>query len=180
MNSLQYTFLSNTFTQLYGVPASTVIKSLPANAGDMGSISGLGRSPRVGNGNPLQWSCLETSMDRGAWRAAVHGVAKSWTWLRDWTELSWAGNHASISLLSFIVSHSVTWCPEWQLVPQKGLDTDHVAWEVCFPQTCFIVRGRGHELAREQEGTNQRTRKEVLLPFQWLSPLLLSKQQKRF
>ena len=57
------------------------------NAGDLGSIPGLGRSPRGGHGNPLQYSCLENSMDWGAWWATVHGVAKSWTWLRDFTSL---------------------------------------------------------------------------------------------
>ena len=59
-----------------------MVKNLPANAGDagdMGSTPGLGRSPQVGNGKPLQYSCLENSMDRGGWRATVHGVAKSWT-----------------------------------------------------------------------------------------------------
>ena len=45
----------------------------------MGLIPGSGRSPGEGNGNPLQYSCLENPMDRGAWWAAVHGVAKSWT-----------------------------------------------------------------------------------------------------
>jgi len=57
-----------------------VVKNLPANAGDTrakGSIPGSGRSPGIGNGNPLQYSCLENSMDRGAWQATVHGVAKS-------------------------------------------------------------------------------------------------------
>ena len=47
-------------------------------AGDMGSIPGSGRSPGVGHGNPLQYSCLENPIDRGAWSAAVHRVAKSW------------------------------------------------------------------------------------------------------
>ena len=51
-----------------------MVKNLPANTGDMGSIPGLGRSPGEENGNPLQYSCLENSMDRGAWRATVHGV----------------------------------------------------------------------------------------------------------
>ena len=51
----------------------------PANAGDPGSIPGSGRSLGVGNGNALQYSCLENSMDRGAWRATVHGVGKSQT-----------------------------------------------------------------------------------------------------
>ena len=50
------------------------------DVGDMGSIAGPGRSPGEGNGNPLQYPCLENSMDRGAWQATVHGVAKSQTW----------------------------------------------------------------------------------------------------
>jgi len=56
-----------------------VVKNLPANVGgvkDVGSIPGSGRSPREGNGNPLQYSCLENPMDRGAWWATVHGVSK--------------------------------------------------------------------------------------------------------
>ena len=53
-----------------------MVKNLPANTGDMGSIPGLGRSPGEENGNPLQYSCLENSMDRGAWRDIVHGVMK--------------------------------------------------------------------------------------------------------
>ena len=51
----------------------------PCNAGDWGSISGLGRSPGEGNGNPSQYSCLDNSMDRGTWCATVHEVSKSWT-----------------------------------------------------------------------------------------------------
>ena len=53
-----------------------MVKNLPANAGDGGLIPGSGRSPGEGNGNPLQYSCLETSMNRGAWWATVHKVAK--------------------------------------------------------------------------------------------------------
>ena len=60
-----------------------MIKNLPANAGDPGSIPGLGRFPREGNGYPFQYSCLKNSMDRGAWQAPVHGVAKSQTRLSD-------------------------------------------------------------------------------------------------
>ena len=58
-----------------------MVKNPSANvgaAGDMGLIPGLGRSPGEGSGNPLQYSCLENPMDRGAWRATAHGVAKSW------------------------------------------------------------------------------------------------------
>ena len=59
-----------------------MVKNPSANAGDardMGSIPALGRYPGEGNGNSLQYSCLENTMDRGAWWATVHGVAKSWT-----------------------------------------------------------------------------------------------------
>ena len=67
-----------------GCPGGTVVKNLPVYSGDPrdpGLIPGLGRSPRVGNGNPLQYSCLKNSMDREVWRATVHGVTKSLTWL---------------------------------------------------------------------------------------------------
>ena len=53
-----------------------MVKNPPANAGDVGSIPGSGRSPGEGNGNPLQCCCLENLMDIGAWQATVHGVAK--------------------------------------------------------------------------------------------------------
>ena len=59
-----------------------MVKNPPANARDVkvkGSIPGSGRSPGVGNGNPFQYFCLENCIDRGAWRATVHGVAKSQT-----------------------------------------------------------------------------------------------------
>ena len=62
-----------------GFPGGSVVKNSPANAGDKGSIADPGRCPRKGNGNPLQYSCLGSPMDRGAWWAAVHGVAKSQT-----------------------------------------------------------------------------------------------------
>ena len=65
-----------------------MVKNPPANDGgarDLGSIPGSGRSLGVGNGNPLQHSCLENSMDREAWRATVHGVTKSQTQLSDYT-----------------------------------------------------------------------------------------------
>ena len=64
-----------------------MVKNLPANAGEAreeGSISGQEDSPGVKNGNPLQYSCLESPMDRGVWWTAIHGVPKSGTWLSDW------------------------------------------------------------------------------------------------
>ena len=70
------------------LPGSSVVKSLPVSAGDMDSIPASGRAHGEGNGNPLKYSCLGNPMDRGTWRAAIQGAAKSWTQLSDWTELN--------------------------------------------------------------------------------------------
>jgi len=69
-------------TYIWAFQVALVVKNPPANAGDvrdMGSIPRLGRSPGGGHGNPLQYSCLENLMDRGAWWATVHRLAKSQT-----------------------------------------------------------------------------------------------------
>ena len=71
-----------------GFPGSSVVKDLPANAGDMGWIPRWGRSAGGGYGNPLQYSCLENPMGKGAWQAIVHGVAKSQTQLSTHTPFS--------------------------------------------------------------------------------------------
>ena len=68
-----------------GFPGGSDSKASAYNVGDLGSIPGLGRSPGEGNGNPLQYSCLENLMDRGVWQATVHGVTKSQTRLSDFT-----------------------------------------------------------------------------------------------
>ena len=68
---------------LKGFPGGSDRKESACNEGDPGSIPGSGRSPGEGNGNPLQYSCLTNSMDRGAWWATVHGVAKSRMQLSD-------------------------------------------------------------------------------------------------
>ena len=62
---------------LVSFPSRSDGKTSACNAGDLGSIPGSGRSPGEGNGNPLQYSCLEKSMDRGAWQATVHGITES-------------------------------------------------------------------------------------------------------
>ena len=72
----QYLIISADF------PGGSDGKASVYNAGDPGSIPGLGRSPGEGNGNPLQYSCLENPMDKGGWQATVHGVAKSLTRLQ--------------------------------------------------------------------------------------------------
>ena len=65
--------------RIEGFPGDSVVKNLPANAREEGWVPGSGRSPGEENGNPLQYSCVENPMDRGAWQAVVHGVAKRQT-----------------------------------------------------------------------------------------------------
>ena len=86
--------------------AHCVVKNLPANAEDItdtGSIPGLGRSPGGGHGNPLQYSCLENPMDRGAWWATVHRVAKSQT------QVKWLSTHAPTVIKFFSHSDQQPW-----------------------------------------------------------------------
>ena len=71
--------------QILGFPGGSEVKVSACNAGDLGSIPGPGGSPGEGNGNPLQYSCLDNPMDGGAQWATVHGVAKSWTRLSHFT-----------------------------------------------------------------------------------------------
>ena len=81
---------------LLDFPGGSDGKASVYNAGDPGSISGSGRSPGEGNGNPLQNYCLENPMDRGVWQAAVYGVAKSRTRLSDFTSLQWVKSPPAI------------------------------------------------------------------------------------
>ena len=88
-----------------------VVKNPSANAGDIRdavSIPGSGRSPGGGHGNPLQYSCLEDSLDRGAWWAMVHGISKSWTWLK---RLS---THAHTRHVCSHVARSLVWLHVYQ------------------------------------------------------------------
>ena len=78
MRFLLHQCLCTSLEYIAGFPDGSVNKESACNAGDLGSIPGLGRSPREGNGNPLQYSWLENSMDDGGvWRATVHAVAES-------------------------------------------------------------------------------------------------------
>ena len=75
------TICSDRSNPFMGFPNGSAVKNPPANAGDVGLISGLGRSPGGEHGNPVQYSCLGNPTGRGAWQAAVRGVAKSQTGL---------------------------------------------------------------------------------------------------
>ena len=78
------------------LPGGSDSKESACHTGDLGSIPGSGRSPRGGHGNPLQCSCLQNPMDKGAWQATVHGVTKSQTWLSDYAHTA---NHVRSRIL---------------------------------------------------------------------------------
>ena len=94
-----------------------VVKNLPASTGDVkdaGLIPGLGRPPGKGNGNPLQYYCLENPVDRVTWQAIIHGISKIWTrleWLGTWARTSW------VISLSYQVSTSLS--KKWELKTSK-------------------------------------------------------------
>ena len=95
-----------------GFPGGSDGKESACKARDLDSIPGLGRSPGAGNGYPLQYSCLESPMDRGAWWATVHGITQSQTWLSNWHRIYmrkdrqffvfW-GEHIHLTLLVFLL-----------------------------------------------------------------------------
>ena len=100
-------------------PGGSVVKNLPAGDIKEGLIPVLGRSPREGNGNLLQYSCLVNPMDRGAWQATVHGVPKSQTWLSTHTH--------STCLFSYILdthrsTHIRSWSNSMKLSPSSSTD----------------------------------------------------------
>ena len=112
------------------------------NAKDSSSIPGSRRSPRQGSGNPLQDSCLENSMDRGAWWATVHGVAKSWTQLSDF---------------DFTSLRTYIWAPQIVLVVKSPVqETYHIQafrldpwvgkipWRRAWPPTPVFLPGESH------------------------------------
>ena len=128
----------------WGFPGGSVVKNLPANTGDMGLISDLGRYSGEGNGKPLQYSCLGNPMDRGAWWSTVHGVAKSWTQLSNWTtSTTYTKYHRLLSCFSHVqllvapgtVAYQAPismgffrqeyWsglpCPSWRDLPDPGI-----------------------------------------------------------
>ena len=96
-------FFLTTLLNIWASQVALLVKNPPTNAGDTRdgvSLPGLGRSTGVGNGNPLQYSCLENSMDRGSWWATVHGATKSLTQLSTHTIGDLIYNQSSIPLSS--------------------------------------------------------------------------------
>ena len=127
----------NLFTQhVRGLPGGSDGIECACNAGDLALVPGLGRSVGEGNGYPLQYSCLENSVDRGAWRATVHGVAKSQIWLGDFHLLPW---HVYWTLCRQNCIDSLDWL--------LGLQTSKVAYNMsrkhCLGWSEMCVAGWG-------------------------------------
>ena len=114
--------------EFLGFPGGSDAKVSACNAGDPGLIPGSGRSPGEGNGNPLQYSCLENSMDRGALQATVHGVSKSQTRLSDFTH---SLTHSRVSINVQLSIHSSPPQPAGlsNISPQAGPQTG-VPWSL--------------------------------------------------
>ena len=101
----------NLISNVSSFPGGSEVKTSACNVGDLGSIPGSGRSPREGNGNPLQYFCLENSMD-GGWWATVLGVAKSQTRLSNFTFFHFQYFKISISLQNFGQMQNIAAIPE--------------------------------------------------------------------
>ena len=115
-------------------------KASACNVGDLDSIPGLGRSPGEGNGNPLQYSCLENSMDGGAWWATVHGIAKSRIRLSDFTSLLQLSSKEQVS---FNFMAAITICSDFGAQKNKACHCLH-----CFPIYLLWSDGtRCHDLS---------------------------------
>ena len=123
-------------THTHWLPRRYSGKEQPAHAGDtgdMGLIPGSGIPPGEGNGNPLQYSCWGNSMDRGPWRATVHGVAKSWTWLSGWAHTLVEGMLWAQHCYEGRKKPKRRQTPPLHVVPKEGRDfwLDNDAWELC-------------------------------------------------
>ena len=108
-------------------------KESACNAGDIGDVGlipGLGRAPGEGNGNPLQYSCLENPMDRGDWRATVQRVAKSQTWLSTQARCLLVQSTALERLGSVIVAYELSCSVACGILPDQGSNPRPLCWQV--------------------------------------------------
>ena len=113
-------------SQVWGFPGGSEVKASACNVGDLGSIPRSGRSPGEGNGNPLQYSCLENPMDGGAWWATAYKVAKSRTWLSDFTFSSLL----PLSVIEIIfVCQWKRWCLRGRIKFLAGEQVVQIFWE---------------------------------------------------
>ena len=129
---------------VWGFPGGSDGKASAYSAGDPGSISGSGRSPREGNGSPLQYACLENPMDGGTWQATIHGVTKSRTRLSEFT---------SLHLEKLIVKvRDLPGCPVVNNLPANAPGRFHVprSNEGSMPQVLKPIGPRAHAPQQEK------------------------------
>ena len=138
----------------YGLPCSSDGNESACSAGDPGLIPGLRRFPGEGNGNPLQYSCLENSMDRGTWRATVHRVAKSWTWLSHKGASSQGCGFSSGHVWMWELDYKESWASKnwcfWTVVLDKTLESSLDCKEIqpVHPKGCFLKQYSIRKLSR--------------------------------
>ena len=134
---------------IWGIPYGLDNKETAYNVGGPGLVPRSGSSPGEVNGNSLQYSCLENPMDRGAWGAKVHGVAKSWTWLSNWHLAIWTfvgklmsllSNMLSIFVIAFLSGSKhllISWSPSTVILKAKKIN---LSWLPHFPPSiCYYV-----------------------------------------
>ena len=131
-------------------PGGSDGKASACSAGEPGSIPVLGRSPGEGNGNPLQYSCLENPMDGGVWQAIVHGFAKSWTRLSDFTSL--IGASLVAQRLKHLPAMQETWVQslsrEDPLEKEMGTHSSILAWRIPWMEEPGRLHSMGSQRVR--------------------------------
>ena len=144
---------------------------------DSDLIPGSGSSPGGGNGNPLQYSCLENSMNRGAWQATVHGVAKSWIWLSDL-----AGMHARMTHQDIPI-HKLAYC----LATKKRANYWYMQWSGCLSKILhWAKQTRLKEtlydsiLFKEQEQTKLIYGDKKICSYLWEGALTMKAHEHNF
>ena len=160
---------------LDGLPRWLSGKESTSNVGDLGLIPGSRRTPGEGNGNPLQYSCLENPMDRGAWRATVHGVTKSWT------QLSTSMHRLlDIYFIIWVIINTTLFCCLWyssfghweliQLTPVSLWHTSIVSFFFFFSSLSQSQNGQGSSdstWARERLSLCSQLKLWYLIPMTW-------------
>ena len=143
----------------WGFPDGSVVKNLPVNTEDMGSIPGSGIFPGVGHGNPLQYSCLENPKDRGARTATVHEVTKSWTWLNDHTHIS----NTFPFLFLFRAFGPLTFSDTMSFLPDPHLH--HLLAPFC--RACITMLFSGRRTKQRQWNPATRRPSELTMTQDW-------------
>ena len=146
-----------------GVPPRLKHKEITGSAGDPGSIPGSGRFPGEGNGYSLQYSCLENSMDRGAWQATVHGVTESRTWPSDWYPLGQGRNNIKG------VTGTRLACFEFKYTVLQGWDF-HASLSPSRPFSQCIPKG-AKQRRHGPETKREKSRKRPAPPFMQFNKL---------